>query len=253
MGIWAVRRAGSRWRVSDFALPEEVPVALVLNGSTVAVLMATPHDLSDLLQGFTASEGIAPETDEIDIVRHAKGIEARGRISDDRAEALSARRRQSVGPLGCGLCGIDSLEAATREVPPVPPLAPGVAQKAAAALRALDAAQVLRRAFHGMHAAGIYGPEGLIVSREDVGRHNALDKVLGAHGRAPNSRHALVVTSRLSLDLVQKAATMGYSGLFSPASPTAAAVALAQSCGMTLGLVGAGAPVLFSAPQEGAA
>ena len=222
------------------ALPEEVPVALVFNGTTQAVMMATPADLSDFAHGFALTEGIVTDLDQIEdfeIAKHAQGIEARFWLSGDRAEALMARRRATAGPVGCGLCGIDSLEQAMRPVPRVESdlrLSPADVARATDALRTHQRLHDLTRA---THAAGFLCPGGKVtLAREDVGRHNALDKLIGAllqQGTAPGSG-AAVMTSRLSVELVQKCAIAGIPVLIAVSAPTGAAVHLAQQAGITL-------------------
>ncbi|AJE46262.1 formate dehydrogenase accessory sulfurtransferase FdhD [Celeribacter indicus] len=219
------------------ALPDEVPVALVYNGSTAAVMMASPFDLPDFLRGFALSEGIvarAEDVTEVSELVHPQGREVRGRIPEDRAGAMDARRRASVGPMGCGLCGIDSLAQAAAFPGHVDPMAKGLEDHARAALDALNAGQTRREDVGAMHAAGFFDAGGLIALREDVGRHNALDKLIGALSGRDLSRGAALVTSRLSVDLVQKCARSGIRGLFALSSPTRAAVELARACGMTL-------------------
>ncbi|GAA3865070.1 formate dehydrogenase accessory sulfurtransferase FdhD [Celeribacter arenosi] len=210
---------------------------MVYNGSTAAVMMGTPQDLPDFLIGFARSEGIVmspADVTDIEVLRHPNGIEVRGRIPDDRASALDARRRGMTGPVGCGLCGIDSLEAALREPPRVHKMHAHLVGLAANALTALDTRQVLRRQSRGMHAAGYFDVTGLRMMREDVGRHNALDKLIGALGSRDLSGGAVLLTSRISIDLVQKAAQVGLPAVFSVSSPTRGAADLAERIGMTL-------------------
>jgi FdhD protein len=159
-------------------------------------------------------------------------------LSGERAEALAARRRAMTGPVGCGLCGIDSLAEALRPVPPVTDTALRLpAGEVAAAMAALRAAQVLHDRTHAAHAAGFWAPgAGLVALREDVGRHNALDKLAGALLRAgtdPRSG-AVVLTSRVSVDLVQKAAAIGAPVLIAASAPTAHAARTAAEAGLTL-------------------
>jgi len=228
----------------------ETPVALVLNGSTEAVLMATPHDLADLLAGFCLSEGIVEDINQIkdlSVTDHgAKGIEVAAWIPTDLAAKLDARRRSRVGPVGCGLCGIEGLEDATRTLPPVKPIAfssgliPDLFAK-------LSEKQMLGRQYGGMHAAGFWSPHHDMIVREDVGRHNALDKLIGAiKGHA--SQGVIVMTSRLSLDLVQKSAAIGCPVLIGAAPPTDRAVALAKDTGMTL-ITGVREPKTHTEPK----
>ena len=240
------------------ALPEEVPVAMVFHGSTLAVLMATPADIADFARGFALSEGIvadAAEITEIEIVDQPQGIEARMWLAGDRAEALAARQRQMAGPVGCGLCGIDSLEAATRPLPVV--AGDGLrltAAEVAGAADALRACQPLHDRTRATHAAGFLVPgQGIVLAREDVGRHNALDKLIGAlagQGVAPASG-AVVMTSRLSMELVQKCAVAGIPALIAVSAPTAQALRLAEGAGLTLAAFARGGGFdLYSHPSR---
>jgi FdhD protein len=235
----SVRKGGAA--ETHRALAEEVPVALVYNGTTQAVMMASPQDLEDFALGFSHTEGIidAPtDIESLEIVAHGPGLEARMWIAAPRAEALLARRRSMTGPVGCGLCGIDSLTEALRPVPSVAhtPLALPAAD-IPAAMAALRDAQVLHDRTHAAHAAGFWVPgRGLVALREDVGRHNALDKLAGALLRAGHDTRtgAVVLTSRVSLDMVQKTAAIGAPALIAASAPTAHAVRLAEDAGLTL-------------------
>lgn len=222
-------------------LPEEVPVAIVFNGSTQAVMMATPSDLADFAHGFALTEGAVTDSDQIErfeTVSHAQGIEARFWLSEDRAEALAARRRSMAGPVGCGLCGIDSLEQAMRPLPQVD--GKGLRLPHAEVARATDALrphQKLHETTHATHAAGFLVPgQGIVLVREDVGRHNALDKLIGALWRAgiDPASGAAVMTSRLSVELVQKCAWAGVPVLIAVSAPTGQAVRSAEEAGITL-------------------
>lgn len=235
--VWA-----GGWQQSRRHLPEEVPVALVYDGATQAVMMATPADLPDFLLGFALTEGLIARPDELtgtEVVTQPRGIEVRGWLAAGAATRLAARRRATAGPVGCGLCGIDSIEAALRPLPRMAPEAgPRLAPDAPLqAMAALGAAQALHHATRASHAAGFWQPgAGLVALREDVGRHNALDKLAGAlarQGVAPGAG-VLVLTSRLSVDLVQKAVMLGVPILIGAAAPTALAVTEAEAAGLTL-------------------
>jgi FdhD protein len=232
------------------ALPEEVAVALSYNGSTQAVMMATPADLDDFATGFTLTEGIADPAAITGItpVTTPHGIDLQIWLDTDAADALGRRRRSMAGPVGCGLCGIESLEQATRPARAVPhsdlTLSAGDVLAAAAAL---TAHQPLHDATRAAHAAGFWVPgrgvgtdRGMLAAREDVGRHNALDKLAGAlmrQGIDP-ATGAVVITSRVSLDMVQKCAAIGAPVLIAASAPTGAALALAGAAGLTVaGLV----------------
>lgn len=233
-------REGSR-RAVHRALPEEVPVAMVYNGTTQAVMMATPAAVADFAFGFALTEGAIEAVSEIESfeeVAHPHGIEARLWLREDRAEALAARRRVMAGPVGCGLCGIDSLEEAARAVPRVVAEPRFSAGELCAAPEALRAHQSLHDQTRAVHAAGFLRPgAGIVMAREDVGRHNALDKLIGALARADidPAEGGFVLTSRLSVELVQKAAMARCPLLLSVSAPTAYALRLAEEAGITLG------------------
>ncbi|WFE76811.1 formate dehydrogenase accessory sulfurtransferase FdhD [Roseinatronobacter sp. S2] len=225
------------WRT----LPDEVPVALVFDGTTLAVMMASPADIHDLAIGFALSEGIiatAGDVQDFEVAEHPTGLEARLWLRADRSEALQARRRFMAGPVGCGLCGIDSLEQASRPLPHVPDTGLRLTRKAVAcAGDGLAARQPLRDQTGATHAAGFMARDGRIVlAREDVGRHNALDKLIGAMARAglDAGQGAFIMTSRLSVELVQKCAIAGCPVLVSVSAPTAAALRLAEGAGITI-------------------
>ena len=223
------------------ALPEEVPVAMVYDGTSHAVMMATPADIADFAYGFSLTEGIVTDPGQIDdfeIVEHAGGIEARFWLCTDRREALTARRRFMAGPVGCGLCGLDSLEAAARALPAVPDTGLRFGREdVLQATGALRPWQPLHDRTRATHAAGFLRPgEGIVLAREDVGRHNALDKLIGAMVQrgVDASAGAFVMTSRLSVELVQKCALAGCPALIAVSAPTAHALRLAESAGITL-------------------
>ncbi|MBF9194949.1 formate dehydrogenase accessory sulfurtransferase FdhD [Microvirga terrestris] len=222
------------------ALPEETPVALTYNGSTHAVMMASPADLEDFGLGFSLSEGIIADPEgltSMEIVEHDLGCEVRMWLQETCRGAYQSRRRAMAGPVGCGLCGVESLAEAVQTVPKVlgalqlPPSA------IAAAMADLSNAQRLNREARAIHAAALWRPgQGLIAIREDVGRHNALDKLAGSLARAGESCFASMVllTSRVSVEMVQKAARMGVPIIAAISAPTALAVRVADECGLTL-------------------
>ena len=224
----------------DRRLPAEVAVALSFNGTTQAVMMATPSGLEDFALGFALTEGIATqaEIDSLTVVETVGGIDVQVWLKPQSGARLALRRRTMAGPVGCGLCGIDSLAEAARSVPPVP--ASGLCLTPAqvlAAVSALRGGQPLHDATRAAHAAGFWTPDhGMIAVCEDVGRHNALDKLAGFLVRTGQTagRGAVVLTSRLSIDLVQKCAVMGVPMMIAVSAPTTAAVALAETCGITL-------------------
>jgi FdhD protein len=218
------------------ALPEEVAVALSFNGTTQAVMMATPSDLEDFAYGFALSEGIAKpeEIQSVDMVETPLGLDIQIWLAQDAEARLSQRRRTMAGPVGCGLCGIDSLQEAMRGVSKIPPstfqMTPAQIMQAVAAL---PSAQPLHDATRAVHAAGFWS-EHLIATREDVGRHNALDKLIGHLIRTERPHGAVLLTSRVSIDMVQKVAALGAPILIAVSAPTAHAVALADEAGLTL-------------------
>ena len=230
-----VVHAGSR------IVPEEVPVAFSYGGSTHAVMMATPDDLEDFAIGFSLTEGIIASLAEIasiEVMAEGDGLDVQVMLVDDAAEALRSRRRHMAGPVGCGLCGIESIEQAMRPVPDVSSARLVLSHDdVVEAIALLNGAQPLHRETRAVHGAGFYIPgQGLIAVREDVGRHNALDKLAGAvlqsshHGAAG----AVAVTSRLSVEMVQKAAILGSGVLIAISAPTALAIRTAEAAGMTL-------------------
>ena len=220
-------------------LAAEVPVALVYNGRPHVVMMCTPADLEDFAVGFTFTEGIAQPSDirRTDVVRYARGIEVQVEITTAAADALGSRGRQLAGRTGCGLCGVETIDEALREVAPVRSSLTVAREALARAGKALGERQPLNADTHAIHAAAWCDASGEpLVVREDVGRHNALDKVIGAlarEGRAPHDGFA-VVTSRASYELVQKAAVANIPLLAAVSRPTALAVRLAADSGITL-------------------
>jgi FdhD protein len=222
-------------------LAEETAIALSYNGTTQAVMMATPADLEDFGLGFSLSEGLveaAGEIESLEVIAHDLGLEIAMWLAPARADALAERRRHMAGPVGCGLCGLDSLEAALRPAARLTAAGPRLARHdITAALAALRETQALHDTTRAVHAAGLYTPgRGLLAAREDVGRHNALDKLAGAAARREldTSQSAVVLTSRVSVDLVQKTARLGAPVLIAVSAPTAHAVRLADEAGLTL-------------------
>ena len=221
-------------------LPEETAVALVHDATTTAVMMATPADLEDFGVGFSLTEGLVATADQItglEVVAADAGIEVRMWLRQPASVALAARRRHLAGPTGCGLCGLDSLAEATRAPPRVARGFSVSPQDIHAAMAALSPAQALGAATRAVHAAAWWTPDsGIVALREDVGRHNALDKLAGALARAavPTQDGLLLLTSRVSVEMVQKACVMGAQVLVAVSAPTALAVRTAEAAGMTL-------------------
>ncbi|OIP86779.1 MAG: formate dehydrogenase family accessory protein FdhD [Rhodobacterales bacterium CG2_30_65_12] len=250
----AVTRDGAR--AVTRTLPEEVAVAVSFNGTTLAVMMCTPADIGDFAHGFALTEGVIEslrEVESFEVIAHPKGFEARFWIAEARTSALVARRRQMAGPVGCGLCGIDSLEEALRPVPHVgQPRVALTRAEIATATEALRGHQPLHDQTRAVHAAGFLRPGvGLVLAREDVGRHNALDKLIGALALsgADASGGAIVLTSRVSVEMVQKAAMARCPVIVAASAPTVLALRLADEAGITLAaFAGAGAFDLYSHP-----
>ncbi|HXV31304.1 MAG TPA: formate dehydrogenase accessory sulfurtransferase FdhD [Sinorhizobium sp.] len=234
------RRAGARLAQSR-VVPEETPIALTYGGSTHAVMMATPADLEDFAVGFSLTEGIIADPDQIEtieVIAEEKGIDLQIMLRDEQNEALRLRRRHMAGPVGCGLCGIESIEQAVRATPDVSAsplrLTDEDIVRAVGLLNGLQPLHIETRAVHG---AAFYVPgRGLIAVREDVGRHNALDKLTGAAARAgfKGAQGAVVVTSRVSVEMVQKTAITGSPVIIAISAPTALAIRTAEEAGMTL-------------------
>jgi FdhD protein len=240
-----VRVPRSIWRASgsaegERAIPEETAVAFTYNTASYAVMMATPKDLEDFAVGFSLTEGVIPDLDaieDIDIVEEEMGIELRIWLKAPDAAEFLGRRRKLAGPTGCGLCGIESLTEAMRPPPAVGEGLSFTPEQIMTAVESLQPSQGLNRETRAVHAAGFWEPErGIVAVREDVGRHNALDKLAGALARArTTARSGLVVlTSRVSIEMVQKAAAIGAPVIAAVSAPTALAVRMAEACGMTL-------------------
>lgn len=239
LGGLSVQSGGQR--AVTRALPQEVPVALVFDGTTQAVMMASPSDIADFAHGFALSEGLIDSLEQVEDfeeITHDRGIEARFWLRGESGAALKDRRRAMLGPVGCGLCGIDSLDAALRALPRLPDDAMRLTRaEAAGATDALRDHQPLHDRTRAAHAAGFLVPgQGITVAREDVGRHNALDKLIGALARQgiDPGTGAFVITSRVSVDMVQKTVIAGAPVLIAVSAPTALAVDMAENAGLTL-------------------
>ena len=238
-------------------LAEETPVALVYNGISHAVMMASPADLEDFALGFSVSEGIADSKDEIGAIEAVAvdaGIEVRIELSSRAFWRLKERRRTLAGRTGCGLCGVDSLEQTVREMQPVKADLRVSLDAIHRALDNLPEAQIHNRATRSMHAAAFATPQGeLKLVREDVGRHNALDKLIGAllrDGIDPASGVCLI-TSRCSYEMVQKAVVTGFPVLAAVSAPTLMARRLAEAHNLTLiALARHDSAVLVSHPER---
>jgi FdhD protein len=224
----------------EVAISEEVPVSLVYNMRPHVVMMATPSDLEDFAVGFTLTEGIvgsAKEVTSVEVIRHAQGIEVQLMIDETAGDQLKSRGRSLIGRTGCGLCGVESIQDALRELQPVNSDLRISIESLYRAEQELPALQTWNRETGSLHAAAWATPDGVPrVAREDVGRHNALDKVIGALARAGTDPATgfFVLTSRASYELVQKVVAMGAPLLATVSRPTGLAIRLAEATNLTL-------------------
>ncbi len=235
-----VRRDGAVTDATDW-LADEVPVALVFNGISHAVMLATPLDLADFALGFGLTEGLLERADElygVEVLPDPAGVRVEMDVSGACFARLKGRRRSMAGRTGCGLCGTESLDqvepALAALAPCTTPLAP---QAIAAALRAIPAHQALQQRTGATHAAAWCSIDGRVrLVREDVGRHNALDKLVGAMvGAGIDARDGFCcITSRASVEMVRKAVAAGITALVAVSAPTARAVATARRTGLAL-------------------
>lgn len=230
----------------------EAPVALVYNGISHAVMMATPDYLEDLAMGFSLSEGILQQSDQLldcELIVREKGLEVAMEITAQPFAALKQRRRNLAGRTGCGLCGVESLD----QLLPVPKPVESAVRVSHGAIQAalvgLDSGQQLKILTGGVHGAAWCSPSGdILLVREDVGRHNALDKLLGAMAREQlDSNGFALVTSRASYEMVAKAAACGVPVLAAVSAPTDLAVEQALASGVSLvGFVQRGRQVIYT-------
>jgi len=234
--IWRTGSSSSGNR----SIPEETAVALTYNGGTYAVMMATPQDLEDFAVGFSLNEGVISSSADIlslDVVRLDDGVELRMWLNRPNADRLRERQRHIAGPAGCGLCGIESIAEAV--------LASAIVQHGQqfspehimVAMQSLPSRQKLNIETRAVHAAAFWNVAGGIAAlREDVGRHNALDKLSGTLARASMvaSEGIILLTSRVSVEMVQKSAAIGAPVMVSVSAPTALAVRMADAAGITL-------------------
>lgn len=236
----AVTRVGRDAGMATRVVPEEQPVAFLYNGEPYAVMMASPADLEDFALGFSLAEGVvrrAGELEGLQVVPRPQGVELQIAIPERRARLLAARPRNLAGRSSCGLCGVASLHQALRPLPVLPDGPRVAAEAVMRAVRALADRQPLFAAAGAVHAAAWCDLEGrILLLREDVGRHNALDKAIGARARGGSAAAPgfALITSRLSVEMVQKAATAGIGLLAALSAPTALAVEQAEATGMTL-------------------
>lgn len=234
--VSGLRFDGPRRETFSDRVVEETPVALLYNGRSYAVMMATPSDLEDFALGFALTEGVVGQASEfrlVDRTRSECGISLHAAIPQQRFDALDERSRNLAGRSGCGLCGIDSLDAAIRPVRKVDSEIRVSLAQISDGLRQLGQAQPMNRVSGGVHAAG-YVHQGGVLVREDVGRHNALDKLVGALASSCLGDGFLVMTSRASYEIVHKAAAAGIGVVVAISAPTDLAIRLAEAAGITL-------------------
>jgi len=221
-------------------IAEETAIALTYNGGTYAVMMGTPQHLKDFAVGFSLTEGVVQSVDEIESIDVADlddGIELRMWLADEKAARINERRRHIAGPTGCGICGLESIAEAVRPVAIVPQGRIFSPQAIMAAMAAVSPLQALNIETRAVHAAAFWTPsQGIVALREDVGRHNALDKLAGSLALEGLSAAdgMVLLTSRVSVEMVQKAASMGAPLMVAISAPTALAVRMADAAGITL-------------------
>jgi FdhD protein len=233
-------RAGEAERTRR-SIPEETAIAVTFDGSSYAVMMATPMDLPDFAIGFALTEDVIDtpgDVESLEIVESEGGVEARMWLKPEVSQRQRARRRSIVGPTGCGLCGSESIAQALKPVRTVESSLRVRPRDLVEGMAALHAQQALNARTRAVHAAGLYADGGIIV-REDVGRHNALDKVVGAAARTSvrAGNGVVLLTSRVSVEMVQKTAKLGAPIIAAISAPTALAVRVAESAGITLAAI----------------
>ena len=235
-----VRRDGAVTESHDW-LADEVPVALIFNGISHAVMLATPLDLEDFALGFGLTEGLLASADELygmDVLPDPAGMRIEMEVSSACFARLKDKRRSMAGRTGCGLCGTESLDQVEPPLRPLAPCATPLSPPAiAAALRAMASHQALQQRTGATHAAAWCAYDGQVrLVREDVGRHNALDKLVGAMmaaGVDPRDGFCCI-TSRASVEMVRKAVAVGITALVAVSAPTSRAVATARRAGLAL-------------------
>ena len=234
----ARRRDGPTAQDITETLAVETPVAMHFNGLSHAVMMATPADLEDFGLGFALTEGIVRRADELTLLEQdwsPHGVALKMRIPEVRFALLENRQRNLTGRTGCGLCGTSALESAIRPVRQVAQGGPAIdTQELRAGMERLATMQPFNDGTGAVHAAALLTTEGGFHVREDVGRHNAIDKAVGAVMRAGGVPHTLLVTSRASYEVVHKAAEVGCTLVAAISAPTTLALKLAMEAGMTL-------------------
>jgi FdhD protein len=256
------QRLVDRWQGNQHSqeqdyVAEEVPIVLVYNGISHVVMLATPTNLEDFALGFSLTEGIIRNPNEFlsaKVYHRANGIEVNIKIPPERFQCLSDKGRNLTGRTGCGLCGASTLKQAIRQPAPVHSTISVTAAQLTAALADLQHKQSLNQLTGAIHAAAWVEPEcGIVDVREDVGRHNALDKLLGLLSRTGKDVNTgfVIVTSRASYEMVQKTAFLGIGLLVAISAPTGLAIRLAEQAGVTLvGFARADKHVVYSHGQR---
>jgi FdhD protein len=249
------------WQRADLAvaqpdwLAEEVPVALVYNGISHVVMMTTPKDLEAFALGFSLSEGIIDAPEDIfgmDVVPGCHGIEVQIELSSRRFMALKAQRRALAGRTGCGVCGVEQLDQIGKPLAPLPFTQTFALAQLDRALGQLKDYQPVGQKTGCTHAAAWVQPDGELAGGcEDVGRHVALDKLLGYRSQSAWGEGAVLVSSRASYEMVQKSAMCGVEILFAVSAATRLAVEVAERCNLTLvGFSKPGRATIYSHPQR---
>jgi FdhD protein len=243
-------------RKQDY-IAEEVPISLVYNGLPHVVMLATPADLEEFALGFSITEGIIKNPQELlsaRIYNRSNGIEVQLKIPDHRFQCLADKGRNLTGRTGCGLCGASTLRQAIRQPNPVNGDLTLSAAELRSALTDIKQYQKLNQLTGAVHAAAWATPEqGILNIREDVGRHNALDKLIGFLLRTGKdlSSGFVIVTSRASYEMVQKTAWVGITLLAAVSAPTGLAIRLAEEAGLTLiGFARDDQHVVYTHPQR---
>ena len=236
---------------------EEIPVAIVYNGIPHVVMMATPVDLEDFALGFSLTEeliGSPEDLKSLEVVRYSQGIEIQALVAPACEAVIASRTRRLTGRTGCGICGTDSIAAVLKQLHPVPEGAAVPAKAIHRAIQELAARQVLNAQAGAVHAAGWAARDGSVSTvREDVGRHNALDKLIGALRKAGvNAAEGfVVVTSRASFEMVQKTTVLGAPLMACISGATGLAVRVAQQSGLTLvGFTRNGRHTVYTHPRR---
>ncbi len=250
-----VRQRGQLSQSEPDWLAEEVPVALVYNGISHVVMMATPKELEQFALGFSLSEGIIDHPAEIygmDVMPACNGMEVHIELSSRRFMALKEHRRAMAGRTGCGVCGVEQLDEIAKPISPLPFTQTWPLERLDQALAQLKSVQPIGRLTGCTHAAAWITPAGeLTLGCEDVGRHVALDKLLGYRARAGAMPGAVLVSSRASYEMVQKSAMCGVEILFAVSAATALAVDVAQRCRLTLvGFSKPGRATIYTHPER---